>query len=80
MSQYDFKTGCSGVISGSNKFNSEMLFMFAKTSDMLNGNVDLSSFWKTNKYMEINSDIQKGFIPAVFDQNSFNIGDIKNGI
>ena len=59
------------------KFNPEMLFMFAKTSDMLNGNVDLSSFWKTGKYMEINSDIQKGFIPTVFDQNSFNISDIK---
>ena len=58
-------------------FNSEMLFMFAKTSDMLNGNVDLSSFWKTNKYMEINNGIQKGFIPTVFDQNSFNTGDIK---
>ena len=58
-------------------FNPEMLFMFAKTSDMLNGNVDLSSFWKTGKYMEINSDIQKGFIPTVFDQNSFNISDIK---
>ena len=44
---------------------------------MLNGNVDTTTFWANTKNMNITNDIQKGFIPTVFDQNSFNICDIK---
>lgn len=61
----------------STSFNEEMLFMFAKTSDMLNGNVDDPTFWETTKNMIISSDVQKGFIPTLYDQNSFNLNDIK---
>jgi hypothetical protein len=58
-------------------FNIEDLFLFAKTSDILNTNVQDPSFWVNNNYWYFDNNQQYGFLPTILDQNSLNISDIK---
>ena len=58
-------------------FDEETLFLFSKTSDLLTGAAQDPSFWVDKKYWIFNNDIQRGYLPTLIDQNSFNINDIK---
>jgi hypothetical protein len=57
-------------------FEEENLFVFAKTGDVLSGNMQNPNFW-VDDYWYFDNDIQYGFIPTTIDQNVFNINDIK---
>ena len=57
-------------------FNEETLFLFAKTSDMLNGSIQNPNFW-VNDYWYFDNNKQYGFLPTTIDQNVFNMNDIK---
>jgi len=58
-------------------FDSETMFLFAKTSDVLSGAVQDPNFWQDTKYWKFNNDVQSGYLPTTIDQNAFNINDIK---
>lgn len=58
-------------------FDSETLFLFAKTSDILSGAVQDPSFWVDSEYWKFENDKQIGYLPTIMDQNSFNVNDIK---
>jgi hypothetical protein len=58
-------------------FDPETLFLHAKTSDMLSGDVQDPSFWVNNLHWKWDNDVQTGSLPTVFDENAFNIKDIK---
>lgn len=57
-------------------FDEETLFLFAKTSDVLDGSVQNPNFW-VDDHWYFDNDIQYGFLPTTIDQNVFNINDIK---
>ncbi len=57
-------------------FNEENLFLFAKTSDLLDNSVQDPNFW-VDDYWYFNNNEQYGFLPTVIDQNSLNINDVK---
>ena len=57
-------------------FEEENLFVFAKTSDVLSGNMQNPNFW-VDDYWYFDNNQQYGFIPTTIDQNVFNLGDIK---
>jgi hypothetical protein len=57
-------------------FDEETLFLFAKTSDMLDGSIQNPNFW-VDDYWYFDNDNQYGFLPTTIDQNVFNINDIK---
>ena len=57
-------------------FDEETLFLFAKTSDMLDGSIQDPNFW-VDDYWYFDNDTQYGFLPTTIDQNVFNINDIK---
>jgi hypothetical protein len=57
-------------------FEEENLFVFAKTGDVLSGNMQNPNFW-VDDYWYFDNNIQYGFIPTTIDQNVFNISDIK---
>ena len=57
-------------------FEEENLFVFAKTSDVLSGNMQNPNFW-VDDYWYFDNNQQYGFIPTTIDQNVFNINDIK---
>lgn len=61
----------------SSVFDDETMFLFAKTSDVLSGYVQDPSFWVNNKYWKFNDNKQIGHLPTLYDQNSFNMNDIK---
>lgn len=58
-------------------FDSETLFLLAKTSDVLSGAVQDPSFWQEKKYWKYENGKQIGHLPTTIDQNAFNITDIK---
>lgn len=58
-------------------FDSETMFLFAKTSDVLSGAVQDPNFWQDTKYWKFENDVQSGYLPTTIDQNAFNINDIK---
>lgn len=58
-------------------FDEDTLFLYAKTSDVLNGAVQDPSFWSDKKYWKFVNDIQTGYLPTVMDQNALNLNDIK---
>lgn len=58
-------------------FDDETMFLFAKTSDILNGAVQDPGFWVDNEYWKFVNNKQIGYLPTVIDQNSFNINDVK---
>ena len=58
-------------------FDIETLFLLAKTSDVLNGNVQDPQFWVEEKYWKFENDLQKGHLPTAIDQNAFNLTSIK---
>lgn len=58
-------------------FDEETLFLFAKTSDLLNGAVQDPSYWVEKKYWKFINDQQFGYLPSIMDENSFAINDIK---
>ena len=58
-------------------FREENLFLFAKTSDILNNSVQDPNFWVNNNYWYFDNNIQYGYLPTLLDQNVFNINDIK---
>jgi hypothetical protein len=58
-------------------FDEETLFLFSKTRDLLTGAVQDPSFWVDKKYWIFDNDTQRGYLPTLIDQNSFNINDIK---
>lgn len=58
-------------------FDEETLFLLAKTSDLLNGNVQDPQFWVDEKYWRFENDLQTGHLPTVIDQNAFNLTSIK---
>jgi hypothetical protein len=58
-------------------FDTETLFLYAKTSDLIKGTVQDPGFWVDQKYWKWENDKQIGYLPTIIDQNSFNIGDIK---
>lgn len=57
-------------------FEEENLFVFAKTGDVLSGNMQNPNFW-VDDYWYFDNNNQYGFIPTTIDQNVFNINDIK---
>lgn len=57
-------------------FKEETLFLFSKTSDMLDGSIQDPNFW-VDDYWYFSGDNQYGFLPTTIDQNVFNINDIK---
>jgi hypothetical protein len=57
-------------------FEEENLFVFAKTGDVLSGNMQNPNFW-VDDYWYFDNNSQYGFIPTTIDQNVFNINDIK---
>jgi hypothetical protein len=57
-------------------FNEDTLFLFSKTSDMLDGSIQDPNFW-VDDYWYFDNDQQYGFLPTTIDQNVFNINDIK---
>lgn len=57
-------------------FNEETMFLFAKTSDVLDGSVQDPNFW-VDDYWYFDNDTQYGFLPTTIDQNVFNVNDIK---
>jgi hypothetical protein len=58
-------------------FDSETMFLLAKTSDVLSGAVQDPSFWQEKKYWKYENGRQIGHLPTTIDQNAFNINDIK---
>jgi hypothetical protein len=58
-------------------FDSETMFLLAKTSDVLSGAVQDPTFWQEKKYWKYENDRQVGHLPTTIDQNAFNINDIK---
>ena len=58
-------------------FDEETLFLLAKTSDLLNGNVQDPQFWVEQKYWTFENDKQRGHLPTVIDQNAFNFTSVK---
>jgi len=58
-------------------FDSETMFLLAKTSDVISGAVQDPEFWQDNKYWKFVNDTQIGYLPTTIDQNAFNINDIK---
>jgi hypothetical protein len=58
-------------------FDEETLFLLAKTSDLLNGNVQDPQFWVEEKYWKFENDKQRGHLPTVIDQNAFNFTSVK---
>ena len=57
-------------------FNEDTLFLFSKTSDLLDGSIQDPNFW-VDDYWYFDNDQQYGFLPTTIDQNVFNINDIK---
>ncbi len=58
-------------------FDTETLFLLAKTSDILSGAVQDPLFWQEKKYWKFVNDEQIGYLPTTIDQNAFNLNDIK---
>lgn len=58
-------------------FDEETLFLYAKTSDLVNGSVQDPSFWVDKKYWKFEDDSQIGHLPTLIDENSFNLSEIK---
>jgi hypothetical protein len=58
-------------------FKEENLFLFAKTSDVLDDSVSDPQYWINNEYWKFTNNSQYGYLPSVIDQNSFNINEIK---
>jgi hypothetical protein len=58
-------------------FDSETMFLHAKTSDVLTGAVQDPNFWEDEKYWKFIDDEQYGYLPTTIDQNVFNITDVK---
>ena len=58
------------------QFEEENLFVFAKTGDVLSGNMQNPNFW-FDDYWYFDNNQQYGFIPTTVDQNVFNLNDIK---
>jgi len=58
-------------------FDEETLFLLAKTSDLLNGNVQDPQFWVEQKYWKFDNNKQTGHLPTVIDQNAFNFTSVK---
>jgi hypothetical protein len=58
-------------------FDEETLFLHSKTSDLLSGVAQDPIFWETEKYWSFTNDIQRGHLPTIIDENSFNINNIK---
>jgi hypothetical protein len=57
-------------------FDEETMFLFSKTSDLLDGSVQDPNFW-VDDYWYFNGNSQHGFLPTIVDQNSLNINDVK---
>ena len=58
-------------------FEPENLFLFAKTSDIVNDLVSDPQYWEDENYWKFVNNNQIGNLPTIMDQNSFNIDDIK---
>jgi hypothetical protein len=58
-------------------FDTETLFLHAKTSDLLSGAAQDPMFWQEKKYWKFVDDQQIGYLPTTIDQNAFNLNDIK---
>jgi hypothetical protein len=58
------------------QFDEENLFLFAKTSDILTGQVSDPNYW-VQDYWDFVNNQQIGFLPTLMDQNIFNTNDIK---
>lgn len=58
-------------------FKEENLFLFSKTSDILDGSVSDPNYWVANNYWRFLNNQQDGYLPTIIDQNSFNVNDIK---
>jgi hypothetical protein len=57
-------------------FKEETLFLFSKTSNMLDGSIQDPNYW-VNDYWYFNGDNQYGYLPTTIDQNVFNVNDLK---
>lgn len=57
-------------------FKEETLFLFSKTSDMLDGSIQDPNYW-VNDYWYFDNNKQYGYLPTTIDQNVFNLDDIK---
>ena len=57
-------------------FKEETMFLFSKTSDMLDGSIQDPNYW-VNDYWYFDNNKQYGYLPTTIDQNVFNLDDIK---
>ncbi len=60
-------------------FDIENLFVEAPYQDIVTGKTNNIQYWIDNKfiYQDTTKDIQKGFIPSLFDTNVFNLTQVK---
>jgi hypothetical protein len=57
-------------------FDEETMFLFSKTSDLLDGSIQDPNFW-VDDYWYFDGNSQYGFLPTTIDQNSLNVNDVK---